>query len=273
MKYLIILAAIIISLQFVFAQQYEDIVYLKNGSVIHGTITELVMGKSIKIKTNDGNIFIFKMDEIENMTKEEVAVKKVDVKSDSIKTKSDPNKSKLKLLTAKNSFTIQPIGLLTLLTNIEYDRALSSSFSIGLKISFMTFFLRNAVSFEGTPEDVENAEATKESLSAWGIGGHIRLYPGSRAIEGFFLGIAVEKLSVNFDEIKNKEGEPRTVTNKTANLLRLEFEIGDRIKLSNGQGGFTILWSLGAGAGFGDDGKDSFTVPLGSIGFGIGYSF
>ncbi|HJY64100.1 MAG TPA: hypothetical protein VJ455_08075, partial [Ignavibacteria bacterium] len=70
MKYLIILAAIIISLQFVFAQQYEDIVYLKNGSVIHGTITELVMGKSIKIKTNDGNIFIFKMDEIENMTKE-----------------------------------------------------------------------------------------------------------------------------------------------------------------------------------------------------------
>ncbi len=278
MKYLISLSAIIIYLQVFstgsYAQQYEDIVYLKNGSVIHGIITEQLPGKSFKIKTKDGNIFIFKMDEINNMTKEEIVIKKDEVKSDTVKTKiikSDSIKSKVKLTSAKNSFTIQPIGLLTLLTNIEYDRAISGKFSVGLKVSFMTFFLRNALKFEGNPFDVENAELMRETLSAWGIGGHIRLYTGSKAVEGFFLGIAVEKLSVSGDEMKNETD--RTIITHTYNLVRLEFEIGNRIKLSGRTGGFTILWSLGAGVGFGGDEKDNITVPLGSIGFGMGYSF
>jgi hypothetical protein len=49
---------------------YEDVVYLKNGSVIHGMIIEQVPNESIKIKTADRNIFIFKMEEIEKITKE-----------------------------------------------------------------------------------------------------------------------------------------------------------------------------------------------------------
>ena len=49
---------------------YEEVVYLKNGSVIHGVIIEQIPNTSIKIKTNDGNIFVFKMDEIEKITKE-----------------------------------------------------------------------------------------------------------------------------------------------------------------------------------------------------------
>ena len=50
--------------------KYEDVVYLKNGSIIHGIIIETVAGESIKIKTNDGNTFVFKMEEIEKTTKE-----------------------------------------------------------------------------------------------------------------------------------------------------------------------------------------------------------
>jgi hypothetical protein len=257
-----------------FSQQYEDIVHLKNGSIIHGIITEQIPGESIKIKTKDGNTFVFKMDEIEKMTREEVVIKKEEVKTDSLKVKTvktDTNKTKVKELTAKNSFTFQPIGLATLLTNFEFDRAISGSASIGLKVSFMTFLLRNAISFEGNPYDVENAELMKESLSAWGIGGHIRLYPGGRAIEGFFLGIAAEKLTASGEEYKSEHD--RTKVKHTYNIVRLEFEIGNRIKLSNRVGGFTILWTLGAGAGFVNDEKDSETIPLGSIGFGIGYSF
>lgn len=53
-------------------EKYEDVVYLKNGSIIHGTIIEQVTGESIKIKTNDGNTFVFKMDEIEKTTKEAI---------------------------------------------------------------------------------------------------------------------------------------------------------------------------------------------------------
>lgn len=49
---------------------YEEVVYLKNGSVIHGVIIEQIPNTSIKIKTYDGNIFAFKIDEIEKITKE-----------------------------------------------------------------------------------------------------------------------------------------------------------------------------------------------------------
>jgi hypothetical protein len=56
-----------------FAQtNYEDVVYLKNGSVIHGMIIEQVPNESLTIKTADRNIFVFKIEEIEKITKEEV---------------------------------------------------------------------------------------------------------------------------------------------------------------------------------------------------------
>ena len=48
----------------------EDIVYLKNGSVIRGIVVEQVPNQSIKIQTIDRNIFVFKFDEIEKITKE-----------------------------------------------------------------------------------------------------------------------------------------------------------------------------------------------------------
>jgi hypothetical protein len=51
---------------------YEDVVYLKNGSIIHGMIIEQVPNESIKIQTKDKNVFVFKMDEIMKITKEEV---------------------------------------------------------------------------------------------------------------------------------------------------------------------------------------------------------
>ncbi len=53
-------------------QEYEEVVYLKNGSVIKGTIIEQVPDVSIKIQTKDGNVFVYKMEEIERITKEPV---------------------------------------------------------------------------------------------------------------------------------------------------------------------------------------------------------
>jgi sRNA-binding regulator protein Hfq len=53
------------------AQQYIDVVYLKNGSVIRGVIMEQVPNQSIKIQTADKSIFVYKMDEVDKMVKEE----------------------------------------------------------------------------------------------------------------------------------------------------------------------------------------------------------
>ena len=55
----------------VYGQNPNDIVYLKNGSIIKGIVTEQVLGYYLKIKTTDGNILFYKMDEIEKISKEE----------------------------------------------------------------------------------------------------------------------------------------------------------------------------------------------------------
>lgn len=51
--------------------QYVDVVYIKNGSIIKGIIIEQIPNVQIKIQTKDGSIFVYKMDEIERITKEQ----------------------------------------------------------------------------------------------------------------------------------------------------------------------------------------------------------
>lgn len=47
-----------------------DVVYCRNGAVIRGTIIEQIPGVSLKIQTADGSVFVYKMEEVEKMTKE-----------------------------------------------------------------------------------------------------------------------------------------------------------------------------------------------------------
>ncbi len=48
----------------------QDVVYLKDGSVIRGTIVEQIPGESILIETADGNRFRYLMDQIQRIAKE-----------------------------------------------------------------------------------------------------------------------------------------------------------------------------------------------------------
>jgi|JI10StandDraft_1071094.scaffolds.fasta_scaffold24488_10 hypothetical protein len=50
----------------------EEVVYLKNGSIIRGTIIEQIPNETLKIQTKDGNIFVYKFDEIVKTTKEAI---------------------------------------------------------------------------------------------------------------------------------------------------------------------------------------------------------
>ncbi|MDR2138959.1 MAG: hypothetical protein LBP50_05375 [Tannerella sp.] len=59
---------------FLHAQQtMEEVVYLKDGSVIRGMIVEQVPNQSLKIRTADGSLFILEMKEVKKLTKEPVA--------------------------------------------------------------------------------------------------------------------------------------------------------------------------------------------------------
>lgn len=51
-------------------KKMEDVVYLKNGAIVRGIIIEQVPDKTLEIKSNDNNYFIFKYDEIQKITKE-----------------------------------------------------------------------------------------------------------------------------------------------------------------------------------------------------------
>lgn len=71
MKKILLSLALLISFA-VSAQNMRDVVSLKNGSVIKGFITEQNPPVQLKIKTADGSIFVYKYDEIEKISREEV---------------------------------------------------------------------------------------------------------------------------------------------------------------------------------------------------------
>ena len=69
-KVLLLVAIFFLSVFSAFAQKYEDVVYLKNGSIIHGIIIEQVINESLKIQTRDGNVFVFDIADVQKITKE-----------------------------------------------------------------------------------------------------------------------------------------------------------------------------------------------------------
>ena len=44
-----------------------DVVYLKNGSIIRGMVVETIPNETIKIRTADGSIFVYSLDEVEKI--------------------------------------------------------------------------------------------------------------------------------------------------------------------------------------------------------------
>jgi hypothetical protein len=72
-KNILLLIYFVCQASFSFSQTLEDVIYLKNGSVIHGIILEQIPDQTIKIKS-DKNVFLFKMSEVAKIVKEEVLV-------------------------------------------------------------------------------------------------------------------------------------------------------------------------------------------------------
>lgn len=52
-------------------KQYKDVVYLKDGSIRKGLITEQIPGQSLKIQITDGSVFVYSMDDVLRIAKEE----------------------------------------------------------------------------------------------------------------------------------------------------------------------------------------------------------
>jgi hypothetical protein len=50
--------------------EYVEVLYLKNGSIIRGMIIEQIPNEQVKIKTSDGSVFVYTMDQVLKITKE-----------------------------------------------------------------------------------------------------------------------------------------------------------------------------------------------------------
>ncbi|MDT8393237.1 MAG: hypothetical protein RQ761_05310 [Bacteroidales bacterium] len=79
MKKILLLTFVLLFTAAAYSQhsQYEDVVYLKNGSVVRGMIVEQIPNQTLKIKTVNRNIFVYSFDEIEKITREEVPAEAV----------------------------------------------------------------------------------------------------------------------------------------------------------------------------------------------------
>ena len=70
MKKLVLFVALLLSCGSVVAQRTVETVYLKNGGIVKGEIIEQVPNQSLKVRTKDGNVFVYQMEEVERIVRE-----------------------------------------------------------------------------------------------------------------------------------------------------------------------------------------------------------
>lgn len=68
-KTVLLLVMLIVGVTTSVAQDMQEIVYLKNGSAIKGIVIEQIPDKSLKLKTSDGSVFVFQMEEVDKIVK------------------------------------------------------------------------------------------------------------------------------------------------------------------------------------------------------------
>lgn len=145
-KYLALLLFAIITTVSFGQNNYQDVVYLKNGSIIRGVIIEQVPSESIKIETADKSVFVFQMDEIEKMTKE------LPSETTELKNSSDRKKGFIGLELGANI----PVGKFA----DENDGAAKTGFQINL-INFGYLFSDNigiTATWFGASNPIEGAD-------------------------------------------------------------------------------------------------------------------
>ena len=77
MKRTILFLVCLMGMTFAFAQSsLQDVVYLKNGSIIRGDIIEMVPDGAVKIMTSEGSVLLYDCAEVEKFAKEQARIRK-----------------------------------------------------------------------------------------------------------------------------------------------------------------------------------------------------
>ncbi len=168
MKHLIVLL-VLFCFGITNAQQQKDVLYLKNGSIIKGTITEMNPSTGLKIKTADGSLFVFSMDEVEKMEKETVeeTVLEKEVAKPSETQSSQPTYHSINYELGKVHLGFQPAGFLQFGPVLELHFRIGDNFVLGPQVRFTSLGLAyHAVTdFEATMVGISAGVSFKHFLN------------------------------------------------------------------------------------------------------------
>lgn len=116
---------------FASAQKFEDVVYLKNGSIIRGQIIENIPDQYVKIQVAGGSIWVFQKDDILRIS-HEIPVKYQKIYEE--KSKGFYNSSMLGLIVGGYSYYYNPVSLSLQITNgYKWQNKLYAGFTTGFE--------------------------------------------------------------------------------------------------------------------------------------------
>ena len=139
----------------------------------------------------------------------------------------------------ENAITVQPLGLLTIRTSIEYERYIGKIgdlvFSLSGRMNFSTQKLGVIESFDVDP--------LYFTTTWWGVGTSGRFY-FDKEMNGLYLGINLDNLTGTYREYNVVDPSYSTsITNVTVSWMGVE--IGDKFVISGKHSGFIITPSVG----------------------------
>jgi len=174
MKHIIILLILCCAL---FAKEYIDVVYLKNGSIIKGVIIEQIPSQTIKIKTAGGSVFVYQMDEVVKIVKEEKLTPKSNF--------SNSNPFKGQKLTS-----INPLGLVIGgISSLNFEKHISKNQVSSKKIDLWTVVSTDYYGYETTETGIGGGMGTRYYI------------PSSKPFSGLFAGASFDCVFVEvYDE-------------------------------------------------------------------------
>ena len=71
MKRLCVILAVLLSTTIGTVMMAHDVIYLNNGSIIKGSVIEVIPNGSVKIQTQDGSLYVYDMSEVDRIVNDE----------------------------------------------------------------------------------------------------------------------------------------------------------------------------------------------------------
>jgi hypothetical protein len=231
--FLLLFALFVLFVYNALAQELQDVVYLKNGSIIRGIVIEQVPNKTLKIKTADGSVFVFQMEDVERITRESAPT---------------PARSSVGSVSAPDKAVIaaNPLGAIVGgVSWLAYERYMGEN---------ITYQIRGDVWTYSETED-DRGYHYYEKQFGFGAGASMRAYVlSSKPYSGLFGAFGIDALFTSWNwEERNTSYSPMTKGDGTTTTVVLSAQFGFAIALSNIRlepslaAGYFLLRQKGAG--------------------------